>query len=214
MMKVLFEKKFNTVIGDVTYRVFDSKPKFNMVEVNQVHGVMLAKSNQYNQDNQSFQEADGLIRLFKNSELHSISNEKGKTYPLSIKTADCLPVVMIGNKGIALIHAGWRGLHKGILTSQELNKIEVQEAFIGPSIQKDSYQVGEEFKKIFSQFEECFLVKKGLLFLDLPCIARKQIQNHFENVTVESSNINTFNTKGYHSFRRDQTLQRNYNILF
>jgi YfiH family protein len=69
--------------------------------------------------------------------------------PAAVLTADCLPVVMVAENGIAaVIHAGWRGLKKGILDSalktllkKGCGKIV---AFFGPSICRYCYEIGED----------------------------------------------------------------------
>ncbi len=35
--------------------------------------------------------------------------------PISVTTADCAPVVLVAERGVAVLHAGWRGLLEGIV---------------------------------------------------------------------------------------------------
>ena len=80
-------------------------------------------------------------------------------YCISISTADCVPILLYDkkNKAIAAIHAGWRGTIQNIalLTLQKMQKrygTNGQDvvACIGPSISKESFEVGEEVYKIFA----------------------------------------------------------------
>jgi polyphenol oxidase len=58
-------------------------------------------------------------------------------------TADCLPVALYGPGGLAMVHAGWRGLAGGILGSAT-EAVEATVAAIGPGIGPCCYEVGEE----------------------------------------------------------------------
>ena len=35
--------------------------------------------------------------------------------PLCVQTADCVPIVVVGEGAVAVIHAGWRGLVAGVV---------------------------------------------------------------------------------------------------
>ncbi len=110
----------------------------------QVHGaeiVLATASNIPSPDSQ----ADALM-----------TNTPGIT--LGIQTADCIPVFYWDpkNKAAALAHAGWRGLHAGIVTK---TVHEMKESFgtspadlqiaLGPSNRLCCYEVGEEFAEYF-----------------------------------------------------------------
>lgn len=75
-------------------------------------------------------------------------------WPCAVLTADCLPVLMarIDGSAVAAVHAGWRGLHAGILA----RAVEVLDAgraglsvWLGPSISSRAYQVGEDVHRAF-----------------------------------------------------------------
>ncbi|MCB0356265.1 MAG: polyphenol oxidase family protein, partial [Bdellovibrionales bacterium] len=65
---------------------------------------------------------------------------------LAIRTADCLPIVLIHDQRIFAIHAGWRGLVNSILQAtksySQFNHKTM--AFIGPHIAWKSFEVGLE----------------------------------------------------------------------
>ena len=68
---------------------------------------------------------------------------------LGILTADCLPVMLTDTRGtlVAAAHAGWRGLCAGILNKlvEALPVTASQlQAFIGPAIGKQAFEVGPE----------------------------------------------------------------------
>lgn len=68
---------------------------------------------------------------------------------LTILTADCVPVVMHGDRGVTIVHAGWRGLVSGAITAGAARVGRVREAWVGPSIHACCYQVGPEVVDAF-----------------------------------------------------------------
>lgn len=69
--------------------------------------------------------------------------------PLSVTTADCLPIaVWSAERGIGVIHAGWRGLNLGIV--QKVTEAMSQSfgdavsAFIGPHICAECYEFSSD----------------------------------------------------------------------
>ena len=68
--------------------------------------------------------------------------------PLAIMTADCAPVVLVSDAGVAVVHAGWRGLASGIIENaadrlRELGGMPRQ-SLIGPCINAGVYEFGEQ----------------------------------------------------------------------
>ncbi|MCS7277359.1 MAG: peptidoglycan editing factor PgeF [Aquificaceae bacterium] len=77
---------------------------------------------------------------------------------VGVRTADCVPVALLGSKTVAVIHAGWRGLKSNIIekTLEKLSLFEPLEnflAFVGPSAKACCYEVGEEFKEHFKSLQ-------------------------------------------------------------
>ncbi|MGI8801837.1 MAG: polyphenol oxidase family protein, partial [Solirubrobacteraceae bacterium] len=69
--------------------------------------------------------------------------------------ADCLPVAVAGAGGVAMLHAGWRGLAAGVLGEgvAALRRLGVAgrlEAAIGPGAGGCCYEVGREVHAAFS----------------------------------------------------------------
>jgi YfiH family protein len=63
---------------------------------------------------------------------------------LGILTADCAPVVLAGRDGIAVVHAGWRGVVAGVVEAGVDAVGPVWGAWIGPSIHGCCYEVGAD----------------------------------------------------------------------
>jgi YfiH family protein len=72
---------------------------------------------------------------------------------LAILVADCVPVLLVDveSSRFGVVHAGWRGLHAGILASAlaRFDSPATVQAFLGPSISRDAYQVGPEVARHF-----------------------------------------------------------------
>jgi copper oxidase (laccase) domain-containing protein len=195
--KVLLEQKLS--FGGI--RVFDDRPDFPFYEVSQVHGREVLKA----LDSKKEDQADGLYSL----------NPQELQWPMAIKTADCLPITLIGKKGVAHLHAGWRGLQLEIHNHPEVAKIIPQEVFIGPSIHQESYEVGHEFYEHFVGMDNYLKEKnKEKLLFDLPGCAEEMILKSYPHSRIILSEINTFSTPGHNSYRKDQTTQRNYNLFY
>lgn len=187
MSKLLFHKQ----LGDYSFEVYDDRPNFDVVQVNQIHSDIVIKSHLASLE----YDADGIYTT--NLET-----------PLAIRTADCLPVILIGRNGVANIHAGWRGVQSKIVQSHELKELDAYLAFIGPHIRVKNYEVGEDFKKNFphsSHFE-------GANF-NMEAEIIDQLRNHYHNIEIQTCEICTFENEEFNSYRRNKTEKRNWNII-
>jgi len=91
----------------------------------QVHGTRVVV------EPDAIEEADGIV-------------VRGERAPL-VFTADCLPVAVAGPGGVAMLHAGWRGLAGGVLEAG-IARLDggATHAVIGPAAGGCCYAVGEE----------------------------------------------------------------------
>jgi polyphenol oxidase len=114
-------------------------------------------------------------------------------------TADCLPVAVAGPGGVAMLHAGWRGLAAGILAAGAA-AVDATSAAIGPGIGPCCYEVGDEVLAAFADLGEG--VATGRM-LDLPEVARRLLaQAGVER--IESAGLCTScETELFFSHRRD-----------
>jgi YfiH family protein len=95
---------------------------------------------------------------------------------LAIHAADCLPIALAGDGGVAIVHAGWRGLAGGVIAAgvQALVDLGVRgpiEAAIGPGAGGCCYETGPEVREVFGGRDapgegDC---------LDLKEVARRQL---------------------------------------
>lgn len=113
--------------------------------------------------------------------------------------ADCLPVALHGPDGLAMVHAGWRGLAGGILAAGA-EAVGATRAAIGPGIGPCCYEVGEEVLSAFAGLGD---VADGRM-LDLPEVARRLLAQAGVD-GVESAGLCTSCEKDlFFSHRRDR----------
>lgn len=88
-----------------------------------------------------------------------------------VLAADCLPVALYGPGGLAMVHAGWRGLAGGIL-GEAAEAVEATSAAIGPGIGPCCYEVGQEVLGAFADLGDGIAQDR---MLDLPEVARRRL---------------------------------------
>ena len=128
----------------------------------------------------------------------------------AILTADCLPIFITDTLGqeVAVIHAGWKGLLKGII-EQTLKTFSSRNlvAHFGPAISQDSFEVGEEVRDQYIlkdiSFKSAFKTITGKQYLDLYSAA-KLVLNNFDIYKISGGGEFTFKQRDeYFSYRRD-----------
>ncbi|HVA70292.1 MAG TPA: polyphenol oxidase family protein [Acidimicrobiales bacterium] len=103
----------------------------HLVIVRQVHGADVLDASNASPSS----EADALV-----SDGHDLG--------VAILVADCVPILLVDSSSnrFAIVHAGWRGLHVGVIAQTLLRFRDAAQvrAFFGPSISGEGYQVGPE----------------------------------------------------------------------
>jgi YfiH family protein len=100
---------------------------------------------------------------------------------LSVVTADCVPVLLAGPRGLAAVHAGWRGLVGGVIpaTLERLGGASGGKttAWIGPTIGLCCYEVGEDVaEQVVAVGGAAIAGPAGKPHLDLVAAARHQLE--------------------------------------
>lgn len=127
---------------------------------------------------------------------------------VGVRTADCVPLVLLGSRTVAVVHAGWRGLKEGIVEEVlkrlvELERVEDLLAFVGPSAKACCYQVGEEFKDFF----EGLHWRGGRLYMD----TQQEVLLRLKKAGVRKFvvyGVCTICHQSLPSYRRDRTQER------
>jgi polyphenol oxidase len=187
----------NIYLENLNYGRFETwnhRPDFSFHEAKQVHGTEIVSLETLPA------EADGLMVSWEEFE-----------QPLAIKTADCMPIVIEGAKGAIFLHAGWRGLANNILSRPEIAMITPQRVLIGPSIHQCCFEVTSEFREHFPESPNFNKLGNRLTF-NLQQEAKDQLRKIFPNLLVDISPTCTSCNTAFHSYRRDQTSKRNWNL--
>ena len=176
--------------------VFNSRPDFDFLRVKQTHSdLVIPESDCANET-----EGDGIIGT--------------GLVPKLILTADCVPIVLIGKEKHVVIHAGWRGLAQKIVTHELVKSINPTYAFIGPHIRPEHYEVQPDFLSNFPHFSEAFTKHHGKIYFNMEYVATRQLKEAYPGIVIEDCGLCTFSNLKFHSYRRDKTTQRNWNIYF
>jgi YfiH family protein len=152
----------------------------------QVHGVEIASD---------ARDADGRL-----SREHGIG--------CMVFTADCLPVALVsGDGGVAMVHAGWRGLADGVLEAgiAALGG-QAAAAAIGPAAGVCCYEVGPEVHAAHG-------LPARQAHIDLRQIAALRLRAAGV-AQIEDVAICTICSPELHSFRRDRTDARQAGIAW
>lgn len=107
--------------------------------VSQVHGAEVVTVGAGRGPMQVIAEADGVVSLAAGT-------------PVAVRTADCVPVLLaVAGRGVAAVHAGWRGTAKGVVARGVASLCEATGAApaevvaaVGPRIAGVDYEVGHE----------------------------------------------------------------------
>lgn len=189
-MKTLYSENLN----QGRFETWSHKPDIPLIHATQVHGTDIVSPETLPC------EADGLVVSWENLDR-----------PIAIKTADCMPIVIEGLKGVVFLHAGWRGLAEGILDRPEIDLISPVRALIGPCIHHCCFEVSEDFVENFPENEN-FSIRDKKHYFNLPAEAKTQLQSRYSNLLVEVAPICTCCNEHFHSYRRNKTKERNWNL--
>lgn len=130
---------------------------------------------------------------------------------LSAMTADCLPILLAARDGSAIsaVHAGWRGLADGIVENALSHfKTDVQ-AWIGPAIGFEAFEIGEEVRKAFCHLHPEYSVafkphpSSGKWLADLAKIAEMKLKAAGVEDISQSGLCTYQDPVRFYSYRRD-----------
>jgi polyphenol oxidase len=150
-----------------------------------------------------------------------ITNDPGVT--LCVRVADCLPISVVDKKGrgIGIIHAGWRGLEKGIIekTIQKMTKefsLDSRnfEVTVGPHICQKDYEVKSDVSAKFNDIPGAIFAINSKEYLDLVKVSEFQlIKSGVKKENIKVDRRCTFEDISLYSYRRNKTPDRNLYFL-
>ncbi|WP_449287485.1 peptidoglycan editing factor PgeF [Marinobacter sp. PE14] len=133
----------------------------------------------------------------------------------AILTADCLPVILADREGtvVGAAHCGWRSLCGGvieILVSEMAVASETLQAWLGPAIGPNSFEVGPEVRDAFLEHDpkavQAFRAegaRPGHFMVDIYALATLRL-NHLGVSSVTGGGLCTVqDSERFFSYRRD-----------
>ena len=172
-----------------------------IIKLNQIHSSNVLIINNQNKQKNSIN-ADGLV-----TNLTGIG--------LSILGADCAPILFYDDKSktIGACHAGWRGAIDNIVEATIISMVKIGAsrnniiAVIGPTIQKQSYEIKDDVAKIVKQ-SLSFKRNNSILsqmnnnkyLFDLPLLLKESLKISKIN-KIGDININTYDNNLFFSHR-------------
>lgn len=153
------------------------------------------------------------LSLFQHSGDAIITQKKN--VGIGVVTADCLPIILYdpNHHAIAVIHAGWRGLSKKIIT-ETIKKMQNAfgtnpsslQAYLGPSAGVCCYEVQQDFLSHFPNaiFDKKIIENRSgkLFFNQRAAAARELVENQLSETAIDyQNNFCTLCTPGFCSAR-------------
>ena len=205
---LMLTKEFleNKTSGSINFLSKITRTPVQLME--QVHGVNIKTISTYLSE--PVKKTDGIFT-------------KSKDFALAVKTADCIPLALSSEDGseIALLHVGWKGLCGGIIENF-LTKYSVERkkynAWIGPCISADNYEVGKEVFDSFCKSDPIAEINfkalgKNKWKFDLRSEAARRLSDG--NVNICTSEHCTFKEEElYYSYRNNQSDKRMITLIW
>ena len=159
------------------------------------------------------------VSEYKNSSIYADALITTSTnFFIGIKTADCVPILIVGDSMVGAVHAGWRGLIQSIVfkTLEKMDELgcNVKHIFVGAHICKNCYEVDQKIiDNLPSYYKSGRYLKKissGKYLLDLFSIVCHQIEIFNPLIKIEHMGKYTCcNNNLFYSYRKEKTQKRN-----
>jgi YfiH family protein len=141
-----------------------------------------------------------------------------------VMTADCLPVLICNRQGskVAAVHAGWRGLHAGVVTSA-IRLLDSDPAdlmvWLGPAIGPQAFEVGPEVLQAFADRNDenrsAFRQTDNQHWLcDLYRLARIELSSQGVDSVFGGNECTCTDEQRFYSYRRDGDTGRMASLIW
>ena len=174
-------------------------PPARWMEVNQVHGREVVVVD--DPDTRVDADADAIVTACRD-------------LPLVIFTADCAPIALVGDGAVGAVHAGWGGLHAGVVERavdalRSLAPGPVS-AVLGPCIHPERYEFGADLlDRMVAHFGPAVAsrTQQGTAAFDIPAAVRIALARAGVD-DVDDVGVCTAASNDYFSYRRDGVTGR------
>jgi len=144
-------------------------------------------------------EADAVLAPLNASAQH------GSLLAYGVMSADCVPIILRGRDGYALVHAGWRGLACGVVAAAFRALGSVSEALVFAAAGGERYEVGSEVVEAIGETASYRGASNsgGKYLLDTAKTAARQLAQLAPGLPCHTASLCTIEDQRFHSFRRD-----------
>ena len=111
-----------------------------------------------------------------------------------------------------MLHAGWKGIAQNIHQHELIKQIEPYYFFIGPCASVNRYEVQEDFRQHFLT-SQSFTQNENKTFFNLAQELTERLKKYYPQSQIQESHLCTISNLQFHSFRRNQTSNRNWNLF-
>lgn len=147
---------------------------------------------------------------------------------LGVLTADCAPMIVLGEKYYGILHAGWKGLISGILENIINKFLSLGEKkqnlniFVGPHLKQKSFEVKDDFiqilKKNILEYERFIKKENSCNFFDFSGLIESKIldlkiSNYFISKENTFSNPNKFFSHRYSELNKIKNCGRQISLV-
>lgn len=142
----------------------------------------------------------------------------------AVMTADCLPVLLCDQAGsvVAAAHAGWRGLHGGVLAQTVAAMGRPGEqllAWLGPAIGPAAFEVGDEVRDLFIADDEAAVdafeaLRPGKWLADIYRLARLALARVGVSAVYGGDYCTVREAERFFSYRRDGVTGRMASLIW
>ena len=143
--------------------------------------------------------------------------------PCAVLTADCLPILLCNRAGteVAAIHAGWRGILKGVIkhTVAKLhNGPSSFMAWLGPAIGPEHFTLNEEIKYQFLTSNpgnsSAFTTQRDKIYADIFKLAKVQLNQAGISNVYGGEYCTIEKTSQFYSYRVNSETGRMASIIY
>lgn len=152
------------------------------------------------------------------------SLSRSKNVVCAVLTADCLPVFFCDQAGteVAVAHAGWRGLHAGIISNTvKAMRTTADEILVslGPAIGPQAFAVGEEVFQAFvdknSENSSAFIrTGKAHYLCDIYQLARLELAAVGVDKVAGGEDCSYQDNQRFYSYRRQNVTGRMASLIW
>ncbi|MFJ5409517.1 purine nucleoside phosphorylase YfiH [Pectobacterium punjabense] len=149
------------------------------------------------------------------------TDKKGQV--CAVMTADCLPVLFCAVSGdeVAAAHAGWRGLHAGVLEETlacfRTKPAQIM-AWLGPAIGPSAFEVGPEVRDAFIQHDasaaSAFRPEGNKFFADIYQLASLRLRAAGVTQIFGGNSCTVSEPHKFFSYRRDGVTGRMASLIW